>query len=676
MKVPGCLFLSLVCACPCLVRAADYYIDSLAGRNDRAGTSTEYPWRDFSNINDKTLEAGDRLLIRRGSVINQELCVSARGTTNRWVEIGAYGEGARPVIRRNWHISERCAVITDPDCLRVSGLAVSYAGKGLVVHYATRGHAGLVIEDCVAHHIEGIYREWTNCSGIPEWRDEEIPRDDGVMASAGIGISAGGRDITVRNCDLFQNSWGFWIAGENVTVDRVNVHHSYAFNSSPHPALLGPLNSVLQNCVFDASGYHAFAGTMGIMLCNPRNLTVRNCTFRNQPDSGCNDEGGIDFENSGDTCLIDACTFENEAGAAIEVLGLSAPQPKNVTVQRSRFIRNNWAKKLGPSEIFIWGEGRKDPKVCCSTGVIRDNGYMLAPGVCFFKNQAPASTQWALRDNTEYASVKELERALPLNRPPVVEAGDDIVTDKRKVRLAGKVSDDAKPARSPLTVRWETLEGPGAVTFRDASAPDSRAEFAVPGDYLLRLVGDDGELWTSALLRVCILPPGVSVAKSWEFNRPLDKEGWSEEGLGTKERVETPVKGQEGKSLPVHYVAGGFYIVAVENSASARLLSEDALNVDIAKHKVILVRMQNGTSAKRMSVAFTTRADPAWDSGKRVSFKVIPNDSEVREYRIDLSGVAEWTGQLKALKLELADGTEVTGTCRIDAIRIENEAKH
>ena len=50
----------------------------------------------------------------------------------------------------------------------------------------------LLIEDCVAHHIEGIYREWTQCSGIPEWRDYEVPDDDGFRASAGIAVSGRG----------------------------------------------------------------------------------------------------------------------------------------------------------------------------------------------------------------------------------------------------------------------------------------------------------------------------------------------------------------------------------------------------------------------------------------------------------------------------------------------------
>ncbi len=649
-----------------------WYVDGFAGRNSNPGTSPDSPWRDFSNINGQTLNAGDRLLIKRGSVINQELRLSARGTVERWAEIGAYGQGARPVIRRNWDIADRCALIKDPDFLRIRSLAFSRAGKGLVVHYATPGHAGLVIEDCVAHHIEGIYREWTICSGIPEWRGYAAPTDDGFRASAGIAVSGRGRNITIRDCDLFQNSWGFWVAGEQVTLDRIYVHHSYTFNSSPHPALLGPKDSVMQNCIFDASGYHAFAGTMGIMLGSPRNLVIRNCTFRNQPDSGCHDEGGIDFENGGDGCLIDNCTFENNAGAAIEVLGLQSPQPKNVEIRGSRFIKNNWARKLGPSEIFVWGSGRPDPRVCCSTGIIRSNGYVLASGVTFFTNLAPTTTHWTLGNNTRFPSVSELENAMPRNRPPVVEAGPDLTSDQLSVRLAGSVSDDAKPAGSRLLTRWELLEGPGLVTFKDQGSPSCRAEFSRPGDYLLRLVGDDGELWMSDLVNAHILPRGVTLAKAWEFNTALDKEGWTEADLGTQKQVETPIKNQSGTSLPVKYAAGGYYIIAIEDAPGAKLISGDDLNVALNKHQTIRLRCQNHTSASRMVLHFTTTGDHVWDDAKSKAFGVTPNDNDARDYVLELAPVPGWAGTLKQLRLDLTAGEAATGTVRIDYIRIEN----
>jgi len=654
-------------------RALTYYIDSVAGQNTGSGTSPQAAWKDFTNITGKTLAAGEKLLIKRGSVINQELQVSAQGTAENWAEIGVYGDGPRPIIQRNWHIDDRCVLVRDPDYLRIRGLVVSYAAKGLVVTYTRPGHAGLLIEDCIAHHIEGMYRP--NSSGIPEWRDHSGPQGDVLTASAGIAVTgASARDITIRDCDLFQASWGFFVKGEKLTLDRVFCHHCYACNTSPHPALVATRDAVMQNCIFDASGGHAFAGTMGIMIVDPQGLIIRNCTFRNLPDSGSHDEGGIDFEARGDGCLIDRCTFENNAGAAVEVLGLRSPQPQNVEIRNSRFIKNNWAQKLGPAEIYIWGKARpQDPNVCCSTGAIHGNGYVLLPGVEFFVNEAPTLTQWTLHDNTQYSSVEELDKAMPHNNPPSVEAGPVLHADTLTVSLAGTVADDNRPADRGLKVRWELLEGPGGVTFEDSASAATRATFDAPGDYLLRLLGDDGELWTSDTVAVHVLPRGQSVVKSWEFNTNLNKEGWTEVNPGTREREEKHPQ-WPCKSLPVKYVSGGYYIVAVEDSPDAHLLSADNLNVDISAHRAIRIRFMNHTPATRMRLRFTTAADSTWDDANRREFDVVPNDSQPREYVIDMSELLGWTGRLKQLRLDLATGSPLTGTCRVDYISIVNAA--
>ena len=657
--------------------AATYYVDSIAGKNSNPGTAPEAAWQDFSNINDRTLAAGERLLIKRGSVINQELRVGAHGTPEQWAEIGAYGEGARPIIQRNHDIGDRCALIRNPDFLRIRSLTVSHAGKGLIVVFAAPGHGGLSIEDCIAHHIEGFYRP--DSSGIPEWRGFHPASNDDAMinhpVSAGIGILGNGRDITLRDCELFQDSRGFHVQGGNVTVDRVYCHHNYAFNTSPHPQLVCVTNAVMQNCLFDASGYHAYSGTMGIMLVSPKDLTIRNCTFRNQPDSGSHDEGGIDFEARGDGCLIEGCTFQNNAGAAIEVLGLRTPQPRNVRIHGSRFIQNNWANKLGPVEIFIWGAKKPSPEICCSTGAILDNGYVLLPGVKFFTNQAPTTTQWTVTNNTGYSSVKALDQAMPLNNPPVVTAGEDIVSDRAEVRLLGKASDDGRPTGRKFAVRWELLEGPGAVTFKNSGAAKCDAVFSVPGDYLLRLVGDDGELWTSSMVTVHIVPRGVTVAKAWEFNTPLDKQGWTDAELGTQVRTNKTQTGpaasnSENISYPVHYVAGGCYIVALENAPNAHLLSADNLNVSLKRHKTVRLRLQNHTSATRMTLRFITSADPVWNEAKSMSFAVTPNDNQQSNYTVDMSALPGWTGELKQLRLDLTGGEPATGTCRVDYIWI------
>jgi hypothetical protein len=467
---------------------------------------------------------------------------------------------------------------------------------------------------------------------------------------------------------MFQCSSGYFVRGDDAIIDRVYCHDNFVVNTSPHPFVVGVRRTVLQNSIFDAAGWHASAGTMGIMLGDPQGLIIRNCIFRNQPDSGSHDQGGIDFENRGNGCLIDHCTFENNAGAAIEVLGLKSPQTTNIEIRNSRFIKNNTANKLGPSEIFIWGRVR-DPSVCCSTGRIFGNGYVTLPGVEFFINEAPELARWTLRDNTSYATVEEIDRAMPFNRPPVVDAGPDIRTDRMSVRLQGGASDDGKPAGKTLATVWEVIEGAGPVAFDDVSSPGTTARFDSPGDYLLRLVADDGEFWLSDMVVVHVLPAGTSVAAAWEFNTNLDKEGWIEVNPGTRVQ-HWPNQDWPTTSHPVKYVAGGYYVLAVEDSTDAHLLSPDHLGVDLTGHQTVTIRFRNHTPATQMRLKFTTEADGVWDEAKSRAFAVTAKDDGFRTYCLDMSAATAWKGRLRQLRLDLATGQPLTGTCRFDYVWI------
>jgi len=475
-----------------------------------------------------------------------------------------------------------------------------------------------------------------------------------------------GQNMTLRDCDIFQTTWGFFVAGgSRVTIDGVNVHDNYILNASPHPSIAGLKDSVMKNCVFDAAGYHAAYGTMGLMVGEPRIFTFTNCTFKNMPDSGSPDQGGIDFEANGDGVLVDRCTFQNNAGPGIEVLGLNRPQPINVKIRNSRFIQNSSEKSKKSGEIYIFGHKnpkKKNPKIECSTGVIENNGYVLNPGVQFFLNRStPELTDWKLRNNKAYTSAAELKNAMPLNEPPEVDAGKGLCTSASKVTLKGKVRDDGRPRKGRLKVEWEVLEGPGTVRFSKTSSPTTTATFSKPGDYMLRLKGHDGELFASDLVYVTRLEQGVSLVKGWEFNTNLDKEGWSEESLG--ETSWPDPTNPNFNTEPVKYVAGGYYHVVVKNAVGAKLVSPAKLGITARKGQVIEVRMLNQTNAKNMNVFFGSK--------KALSLNIMPNDKQVRVYRGKLSG---GTGTIDQLRLELSGGS-VTGIIRVDSVRLLMKGK-
>ena len=631
-----------------------YHIDADGGDDSRDGLTPATAWKSFANTVDLSLGPGERLLLKRGCVFNGELRLNVQGSAENWAEIGAYGEGMRPQISRNRDIDERCCFLANPSYLVVRDLVFCNAGSGLAAICHRTGSGHVLVERCLAHHIENKYR--FNAHGIPEWRDKTGPGE----GSAGICIGGTrAQSMIMRDCETYQCSSGFSVGGTDSFVTRVFCHDNYAHNTSPHPYFIAN-RSWMTDCVFDASGWHAYFGTMGVMLGNNRGCVIRGCHFLNQPDSGSNDEGGIDFESGGENCLIDGCTFRNNAGAAIEVLGFGTMQARNVHIRRCRFDRNNWARRCGPAEIFVWGGPDASPEIACSNGLIEDNGYVESPDVPFYFNESPSTNDWKLVRNRAFDFAEDLDRALPHVDPPVVEICGEVWTDRREAALPAKVSGRAALA-------WEQREGPARVTFLRPDAPCTRALFPAEGDYRVALKADNGTLWRAARTAVHVLPHGSRTFKAWSFSKNLDMEGWRVENAGADYE---PLPKDGCGSYPVRLVCGDYMVVAIRDAAEARIVTSDETAVgavcDGRRVNALRIKMQNRTNSRRMRVWWQKDGGvPAWDAKNSVAFEVKPMDADDSLYEVAMPPV----GRLKQLGLEFsADGGSISGTCRIDYI--------
>ena len=93
-----------------------------------------------------------------------------------------------------------------------------------------------------------------------------------------------------------------------------------------------------------------------------KGVTLKNVTIRNTPFDPCPDNTALDFECDNEDALVDGCTFEHNAGAAIEFLatpGNANAYTRNFIVRNCTFIGNNWAKKLDNFQISVpdWQKG-------------------------------------------------------------------------------------------------------------------------------------------------------------------------------------------------------------------------------------------------------------------------------------------------------------------------------
>ncbi|MET0645080.1 MAG: RHS repeat-associated core domain-containing protein [Pyrinomonadaceae bacterium] len=113
---------------------------------------------------------------------------------------------------------------------------------------------------------------------------------------------------------------------------------------------------------------------------------------------------------------------------------------------------------------------------------------------------------------------------VPRNQQPVVEAGPaQTIRLPAPAELRGTVTDDALPRGSSVTVTWNFVAGPAAVTFADRHAAATAATFSLPGTYTLRLSATDTEFTVSDEVVVTVLSneaPVVNAGPDLEVTLP------------------------------------------------------------------------------------------------------------------------------------------------------------
>ncbi|WP_245557604.1 discoidin domain-containing protein [Deinococcus peraridilitoris] len=76
-----------------------YYVDCSNGSDSNSGTSTGSAWRSVGKVNNSWLNAGERLLFKRGCSWNGPLNLRWSGTSSARIIVDAYGSGSLPLIR-------------------------------------------------------------------------------------------------------------------------------------------------------------------------------------------------------------------------------------------------------------------------------------------------------------------------------------------------------------------------------------------------------------------------------------------------------------------------------------------------------------------------------------------------------------------------------------------------
>lgn len=208
--------------------AVTYYIDSLNGADDNAGTSESTAWKSFANVDTIIFTAGDSLLLKAGSVFTGPLEITGHGTEKNPVIVGKWGFGADPLVEGRG--AELHAVrVYNSDYVTVQDLEITNTGKerkglrcGIKAETDNYGWSrGIVFRRLYVHDVNGMLEaKYQGGNGI-------------YFESRGEKVKSAFDGLLIEECHVARcarngiYSWGTgdrskWLPSKNVII-RANL---------------------------------------------------------------------------------------------------------------------------------------------------------------------------------------------------------------------------------------------------------------------------------------------------------------------------------------------------------------------------------------------------------------------------------------------------------------------
>ncbi|HCZ22930.1 MAG TPA: sugar ABC transporter [Rikenellaceae bacterium] len=203
-----------------------YYVDSEKGSDSNAGTAPLKAWKTLDKASALELNAGDKILLKKGCVFEGVLTVSGKGRPDSRVIIDAYGEGEKPLIEAP-DSSLYAVLIRNSDYLTLQNIGVTNHGSsrlggrtGVKVLSENYGISrNIVLNSLNIHDVNGVLakREGGGSGILIENRWKEIPSAfDSLIIE----------NCTIRRCERNAMIWSApwdrqkWFPSTNTIVRR------------------------------------------------------------------------------------------------------------------------------------------------------------------------------------------------------------------------------------------------------------------------------------------------------------------------------------------------------------------------------------------------------------------------------------------------------------------------
>lgn len=203
--------LLLVCG---LASGTTYYVDSARGNDSNAGTAESAPWKSLSKISATEFKPGDRILLRAGSVWNEQLKPQSSGAPNSPIVIDRYGTGPRPRIDANGSIDD-AVLLRNIQQIEVHNLEITNHADAPAVrrgvhialdNFGTATH--IVVADLYIHDVNGTNEKKDNGGIIFSTNGNTTPsRFDDLLIQNNIVWKVDRSAIAAQSYHSSRNRW-------------------------------------------------------------------------------------------------------------------------------------------------------------------------------------------------------------------------------------------------------------------------------------------------------------------------------------------------------------------------------------------------------------------------------------------------------------------------------------
>jgi hypothetical protein len=387
--------------------AATYYVDSALGHDQHGGLAPDQAWQSLDKVNSIHLQAGDSVLLKRGSRFGGSLIIDDSGVSGKPILVGAYGTGPDPVIDAYGYLA--AVLIRNAQHIDVRDLELTGDGGEPADSQQTKRRYGVRIEGASSHvTIESLQIH----DIFPERGSPHEGRKPNTHLGIGIGVAGGNArasDITIRNCRIARTGFKGIELNKAARIQVVDNHLHTIGGPGIQPGEVEDL--VVRGNVVDGSGSSTdprmHGRGSGIWPWKSSRVLIERNVFKHARGKGDSCGIHIDF-HCRDVVVQYNLSIDNEGGF-VEILGdnFNCAYRYNISVNdgarvkgrngahqegkvlwTSGYVGNN-RPKTGPVNSYIYNNTifvGPDSRSCFSIGPTTD-GLLVANNVFHIMGQ-------------------------------------------------------------------------------------------------------------------------------------------------------------------------------------------------------------------------------------------------------------------------------------------------